>query len=49
MAAFSFHWLDLLVVAIVGASAVFALYRGFVSETLSIFAWAEKGPYCVLN
>jgi membrane protein required for colicin V production len=40
MAAFSFHWIDLLVVAIVGASAVFAVYRGFVAETLSIFAWA---------
>ena len=40
MAAFSFQWVDLLVVAIVGASAVFAVYRGFVAETLSIFAWA---------
>jgi membrane protein required for colicin V production len=40
MAAFSFHWIDLLVVAVVGASAVFAVYRGFVAETLSIFAWA---------
>jgi membrane protein required for colicin V production len=40
MAAFSFHWIDLLVVAIVIASAVYATYRGFVSETLSIFAWA---------
>jgi membrane protein required for colicin V production len=28
------------VVAVVGASAVFAVYRGFVAETLSIFAWA---------
>ncbi|HEY2033048.1 MAG TPA: CvpA family protein [Rhizomicrobium sp.] len=40
MAAFSFHWIDVLVVAIVLASAVFAVYRGFVAETLSIFAWA---------
>ncbi len=40
MAAFSFHWIDLLVVAIVIASAVYATYRGFVAETLSIFAWA---------
>lgn len=40
MAAFSFHWIDLLVVAVIGASAVFAVYRGFVAETLSIFAWA---------
>ncbi|HSM96474.1 MAG TPA: CvpA family protein [Rhizomicrobium sp.] len=40
MAALSFHWIDFLVVVIVGASAVFAVYRGFVAETLSIFAWA---------
>ena len=36
----SFHYIDLLVIAVVGASAWFAAYRGFVSETLSIFAWA---------
>jgi membrane protein required for colicin V production len=35
-----FSFVDLLVVAIVGISAVFAIYRGFVRETLSIFAWA---------
>src|ERR1700761_5017564 len=40
MAAFSFHWVDLLVIGIVIASAVYATYRGFVAETLSIFAWA---------
>src|SRR5690242_8987551 len=40
MAAFSFHWIDLVVVAVVIASAVFAVYRGFVAESLSIFAWA---------
>jgi membrane protein required for colicin V production len=40
MAAFSFHWIDLLVIGIVIASAVYATYRGFISETLSIFAWA---------
>ena len=40
MAAFSFHWIDLLVIGIVIASAVYATYRGFVAETLSIFAWA---------
>jgi membrane protein required for colicin V production len=40
MAAISFHWIDLLVVAIVIASAVYATYRGFVAETLSIAAWA---------
>jgi len=35
-----FSFVDLVVVAIVGVSAVFAIYRGFVRETLSIFAWA---------
>ena len=40
MAAFSFHWVDLLVIGIIIASAVYATYRGFVAETLSIFAWA---------
>lgn len=40
MAAFSFHWIDLLVIVIVIASSVYATYRGFVAETLSIFAWA---------
>jgi len=40
MAALSFHWIDLVVVAVIGASAVFAVYRGFVAESLSIFAWA---------
>src|SRR6201996_9295548 len=40
MAAFSFHWIDLLVIGLVIASAVYATYRGFVAETLSIFAWA---------
>lgn len=40
MAAFSFQWIDLVVIAVVLASAIFALYRGFVAESLSIFAWA---------
>lgn len=35
-----FSFVDLLVAVIVIASAVFAIYRGFVRETLSIFAWA---------
>src|ERR1700691_635972 len=35
-----FSFVDLLVVAIVVVSAGFAIYRGFVRETLSIFAWA---------
>ncbi len=36
----SFTFLDLLVVVIVVVSTGFAIYRGFVRETLSIFAWA---------
>jgi membrane protein required for colicin V production len=35
----AFQFLDIVVVAIVLASAVYATYRGFVSESLSIFAW----------
>jgi membrane protein required for colicin V production len=35
----AFQFLDILVVAIVLASAVYATYRGFVSESLSVFAW----------
>lgn len=40
MSALSFSFVDLLVVAIVVVSAIFAAYRGFVQESLSIFAWA---------
>lgn len=40
MSGFSIEFLDLVVVAIIIASAAFAVYRGFVSETLSIFSWA---------
>ena len=36
----SFTFVDLLVVLIVLVSTGFAIYRGFVRETLSIFAWA---------
>ncbi len=35
-----FSWLDVVVVLAVIVSAVYASYRGFVNETLSIFAWA---------
>jgi membrane protein required for colicin V production len=35
----AFQFLDVVVVAIVLASAAYATYRGFVSESLSIFAW----------
>jgi len=40
MAAFSFQYVDLLVIVVIIASAAFATFRGFVAETLSIFAWA---------
>lgn len=40
MGAVSFSFLDLIVVAIVIVSTIFAIYRGFVRETLSVFAWA---------
>lgn len=36
----SFTFIDLLVVGVVIVSAFYAGYRGLVSETLSIFAWA---------
>ena len=36
----SFTFIDLMVVGIVVVSTIFAVYRGFVAETLSIFAWA---------
>jgi membrane protein required for colicin V production len=35
----AFQFLDVAVVAVVLASAVYATYRGFVSESLSVFAW----------
>jgi membrane protein required for colicin V production len=36
----AFSFFDLLVVLVVLGSAAYATYRGFVDETLSIFAWA---------
>jgi membrane protein required for colicin V production len=36
----AFTFVDLLTVIVVIVSAIYAIYRGFVSETLSIFAWA---------
>jgi membrane protein required for colicin V production len=36
----AFSLVDLLVVLVVLVSAAYAIWRGFVSETLSIFAWA---------
>ncbi len=35
----AFQVIDVVVVAIIVVSTVYAVYRGFVSETLSIFAW----------
>jgi len=50
----SFNLIDFLVVAVVLVSAGYAAWRGFVSETLSIFAWAAAafgtlyfGPWVV--
>jgi membrane protein required for colicin V production len=40
MSAFHFSYVDVVVVLIVLVSAAYAVWRGFVSETLSIFAWA---------
>lgn len=36
----AFTFVDLAVVAIIVLSMIFAIWRGFISETLSIFAWA---------
>ena len=35
----AFQFVDVVVVLVIIASTVYATYRGFVSETLSIFAW----------
>ena len=35
----AFQFIDVAVVAIIIASTIYATYRGFISETLSIFAW----------
>ena len=35
----AFQFIDVVVVAIIIASTIYATYRGLVSETLSIFAW----------
>ena len=40
MSALGITYIDPIVVAVLFVSAVYATYRGFVSETLSIFAWA---------
>lgn len=40
MSALGITYVDPLVVIVIVVSAIYATYRGFVSETLSIFAWA---------
>ena len=40
MSAMTFSFVDVVVVLIILVSTGYAVYRGFVSETLSIFAWA---------
>jgi membrane protein required for colicin V production len=40
MGSLSFSFVDVLVVVVVLASVAYATYRGFVQETLTIFAWA---------
>lgn len=40
MSALGITYVDPIVIAVIVVSAIYATYRGFVSETLSIFAWA---------
>ena len=40
MSALNLTYVDPIVVIVILVSAIYAAYRGFVSETLSIFAWA---------
>ena len=47
MSDLSFSFIDVVVVLIVLASAIYAAYRGFVSETLSILAWVA-GAFAAL-
>ncbi|GAA0543480.1 putative membrane protein required for colicin V production [Rhizomicrobium palustre] len=49
----AFQFVDILVVAVILISAIYATYRGLVSESLSIFGWLAAayaalyiGPYC---
>jgi len=35
----AFNWLDMVVLAIIGLSCLFGLWRGFVREVLSVVAW----------
>ena len=38
-----FHVIDYVIVLLIALSAAYAAWRGFMSETLSIFAWAAAG------
>jgi len=40
MMSMAFQWVDAAVVLVIIVSTIYATYRGFVSETLSILAWA---------
>jgi len=40
MSGLHLSWMDLIVIGVVIVSTIFAIYRGFVRETLTIFAWA---------
>jgi membrane protein required for colicin V production len=40
MSAVGLSYIDPIVVLVIVVSAIYATYRGFVSETLSVFAWA---------
>ena len=44
---FAIGWLDLMIVVVVLVSTAYAVWRGFVSETLSIIAWAA-GAFAAL-
>ena len=47
----SFNFVDLLIVLTILVSAGYAAWRGFLSETLSVFAWAAAAfatPWCAL-
>ncbi len=36
----AFTFVDLITVIVIVVSAIYAIYRGFIAETLSIVAWA---------
>jgi len=44
----NFSFFDVLVVLVVLGSAAYATWKGFVDETLSIFAWAAAAIGCLI-